>query len=108
MKHLNMKLVAAMMIALVAMVGQSFAQSATTGGITGRVMDPQGAVVANATVKITNLGTQAETTLTSNDEGAYRFSNLQPGTYRVDVTAGSFAPAFAEKVTVEVGRETAV
>jgi len=108
MKHLNMKFVAALMIALVAMVGQSFAQSATTGGITGRVMDPQGAVVANATVKITNLGTQAETTLTSNDEGAYRFSNLQPGTYRVDVTAGSFAPAFAEKVTVEVGRETAV
>ena len=108
MKHLNMKFVAALMIALIAMVGQSFAQSATTGGITGRVMDPQGAVVANATVKITNLGTQAETTLTSNDEGAYRFSNLQPGTYRVDVTAGSFAPAFAEKVTVEVGRETAV
>jgi len=106
MKHFNMKLVAAMMIALVAMVGQSLAQSATTGGITGKVVDPQGAVVANATVKLTNLGTQAETTVTSNEEGAYRFANLQPGTYRVDVTAGGFAPAYAERVTVEVGRST--
>src|SRR4051795_5191904 len=106
MKYFNLKLAAICMIALAAMVGQTFAQSATTGAIAGRVVDPQGAVVANATLKLTNLGTQAETTVTANNEGAYRFANLQPGTYRIDVTAGGFAPAVADRVIVEVARET--
>ena len=44
------------------------AQSASTGALTGTVMDPSGAVVPNATVTATSLGTdQARTTMTGSD-----------------------------------------
>ncbi|HVE59755.1 MAG TPA: TonB-dependent receptor, partial [Pyrinomonadaceae bacterium] len=85
-----------------------FAQNQTTGAIGGKVMDPQGAVIPNATVTITNLGTNKATTVTTSGDGEYRVTNLEPGTYSVEATSGSFAPAKAERVIVEVGRETAL
>lgn len=85
-----------------------FAQSTVTGGISGRVTDPQGAVVPNATVTVTNLGTNQVLTVTANDDGAYRATNLQPGKYRVETTVSGFAPAKADEITVEVGQATVV
>lgn len=96
------------MIALVFSVGTLLAQSTLTGGITGRVTDPQSAIIPNATVKVTNLGTNAEVTVTATEDGGYRVTNLNPGTYRVEVSSGSFAPARAENVVVEVGRLSTV
>ncbi|HTH50335.1 MAG TPA: carboxypeptidase-like regulatory domain-containing protein, partial [Pyrinomonadaceae bacterium] len=95
-------------LALLVCSGQLIAQSATTGAITGRVVDPQGAVVPNATVKITNLGDQNEKTATSSDEGTFNFPNLQPGTYRLDVNATGFAAGSVAQVVVEVGRSTPI
>ncbi len=89
-------------------IGQIFAQSTVTGGIQGRVTDPQGAVVPNASVKVTNLGTNAEVTTTSSEDGAYRVTNLQPGTYSIEVTATGFAVAKVERAVVEVGQSTAI
>jgi hypothetical protein len=88
--------------------GQAFAQSTTSGGINGRVVDPQGAIVSNATVKITSNDTNSTVTVTANDDGVYRVTNLQPGTYTVEFSAGSFAPSKASNIIVEVGRSTAV
>ena len=97
-------------LAILAMVGLSashlMAQSATTGGISGKVTDPLGALVANATVKVTSLGTRAEKTVTTTSEGTFEFPNLDAGTYRVDVTATGFSSATAAQVNVEVGRST--
>jgi len=96
----------AVMAAVIVFAGHMMAQSATTGAINGKVTDPQGALVANATVKLVNLGTQAEKTATTTDEGTFQFSNLEPGNYRVDVTATGFSSASAAQVSVEVGRST--
>lgn len=95
-----------MLFTLLMCVGQVLAQSTLTGGITGKVTDPQGAVVPNATVKATNTGTNATVTVTANEDGAYNVTSLQPGTYRLDITSGGFAPAKADGVVVEVGRAT--
>lgn len=86
--------------------GHLIAQSATTGAINGKVSDPLGALVANAAVKLTNLGTQAVKTLTTTTEGTFEFPNLDPGAYRVDVTAAGFSSITATQVNVEVGRST--
>lgn len=83
-----------------------FAQNQTTGAIGGKIVDPQDAVIPNATVTITNLGTNKVTTVTTTESGEYRATNLEPGTYSVEATSGSFAPAKAESVIVEVGRQT--
>jgi hypothetical protein len=85
-----------------------FAQSTTTGGLTGRVTDPQGAIVTNATVKATNNGTNATVTVTANEDGVYRINNLDPGTYTIEFKAGNFAPSKAQNIVVEVGRSTPV
>jgi len=96
------------MITIVALNSGIFAQNQTTGAIGGKVVDPQNAVIPSATVTITNLGTNKVSTVTTSEDGAYRVTNLEPGTYSVEATSGSFAPAKAERVIVEVGRETAL
>ncbi|MGB5015433.1 MAG: carboxypeptidase-like regulatory domain-containing protein, partial [Pyrinomonadaceae bacterium] len=105
-KNYSNKLISAMLFTLLICVGQVLAQSTLTGGVTGKVTDPQGAIVPNATVKVTNTGTNSTVTVTANNEGAYSVTNLQPGTYRLEISSGGFAPSKAEGVVVEVGRAT--
>ena len=87
-----------------------FAQSqASTGDIEGRVLDPQGAAVPNATVTAKSNETGLEKTTTSDDEGTYRFVLLPPGTYTLSASARNF-PGRIERpnVTVTVGSKTVV
>ncbi|HEX8284882.1 MAG TPA: carboxypeptidase regulatory-like domain-containing protein [Pyrinomonadaceae bacterium] len=78
----------------------------TSGSLQGVVLDPNNAAVAGATVKITNVETGISRETTTNAEGFYRVTNLNPGDrYRVDVTASGFAPKALENVTVRVATE---
>ncbi|HEV7645435.1 MAG TPA: carboxypeptidase regulatory-like domain-containing protein [Pyrinomonadaceae bacterium] len=99
-----------MLLALSLAIGVTgiLAQNQTTGAIGGKVVDPQSAVIPNATVTITNLGTNKVTTVNSSGDGEYRVTNLEPGTYSVEATSGSFAPTKIASVIVEVGRETSL
>jgi hypothetical protein len=98
----------ATVVTAIALNASIFAQNQTTGAIGGKVVDPQGAVVPNATIAITNLGTNKVTTVTASGDGEYRVTNLEPGTYSVEARSGNFAPVKAESVIVEVGRETSL
>lgn len=84
------------------------AQSTTNGAINGTVEDPQGAVVPNAPVSVTNEGTGQKLDGTTNSEGGYSFNVLQPGNYTVTVGASGFASFEQTGVTVEVGRASTV
>lgn len=108
MKIFLSKITSLLALTLIFGVGGALAQSTVAGGITGTVTDPQGNVVPNATVTATNVGTNQSLTATSNSEGGFRFSNLQPGTYNVETTVSGFAPARAERVVVEVSKSTTV
>lgn len=85
-----------------------FAQSTTDGAIGGTVFDTHGAVVSKATVVVRNNGTNAEKSITTDDSGYYRVTNLQSGTYTVTVKQQGFAPYKAEQVIVQVGSVTDV
>ena len=102
------RLFLAMMITIIMLNAGIFAQNQTTGAIGGKVVDPQDAVIPNATVTITNLGTNKVTTVTTTGSGEYRVTNLEPGTYSVEVASGNFSPVKVESVIVEVGRETPI
>jgi hypothetical protein len=69
----------------VASFGQTF-----TSSISGVVTDPSGATVAGAHVQLKNIGTNDIRETASQPNGAYQFSNLQPGTYQLTVTATGF------------------
>lgn len=84
------------------------AQSFTTGDITGTVLDPSGAAVPGATVKLTNTATGSTQTTTSNSTGAYRFPLLNPGTYTVNASAQGFQAATQITSTVSVGQTTTI
>lgn len=96
-------------LALIAVCAMgAMAQGTVTGAISGTVTNPNKEVVAGATVTAKNAGTSKESTATTDDNGAFRISNLDPGIYTVTVNATGFAPFTGENVTVEVGRATEI
>jgi len=107
-KNFSIKFGVILAIGLIIGLGQAFAQSTVTGGIIGKVTDPQGAVVPNAAIIVTNIGTNNKVTVNATEDGTYRVSNLVPGTYRIETAVSGFAPAKAENVIVEVGQTTTV
>jgi Carboxypeptidase regulatory-like domain/TonB-dependent Receptor Plug Domain/TonB dependent receptor len=70
--------------------GQASAQSGVLVAVAGTVSDSTGAVVASATVTITNEGTGAARTTQTDSSGFYAVESLDPGTYTVTVTAPGF------------------
>jgi hypothetical protein len=102
MKVLRLFLIAAIVCSLMAAV-PGFAQSITSGDIAGVVTDPSGAVVPNAKVIAKNDATGASETVTTNGEGFYRFSFLQPGSYTISTNAPGFQPG-SRKIQVAVGQ----
>jgi hypothetical protein len=78
----------------------TFAQT-NKGSITGTVTDQTGAVVVGATVVVINVETNAERTVTTNDDGSYEVPLLDPGNYRVTVSAPNFGRTIQENVTVQ-------
>src|ERR1035441_1435252 len=66
-----------------------FAQPAA-GTLTGKLTDPSGAAVANATVTATNIDNGQTRTSTTGADGGYQFITVPPGTYRVKFEAAGF------------------
>lgn len=64
----------------------------TTGSATlrGTVKDPQGAIIRDAVVTITNDRTKDERKTKSSEDGTYTFTALSPGNYTVKVEAAGF------------------
>ncbi len=76
------------------------------GSIVGNVTDNSNAVVAGATVKITNKGTnQVRETLT-NDSGGFTFTTVQTGTWEITVTKQGFKTATNANVIVTLNSIT--
>ncbi|HJQ35194.1 MAG TPA: TonB-dependent receptor [Pyrinomonadaceae bacterium] len=72
--------------------------------ISGRVTDPQGAVLKGASVTLqARARTQVRLSTVTDASGVYRFERLAPGEYLVEASAEGFAPASARAVSV--GRE---
>ncbi|HXB22521.1 MAG TPA: TonB-dependent receptor [Candidatus Solibacter sp.] len=86
-----------------ASVLMGFSQSASTATVRGRVVDPQDAVVTNATVTATNTATGISRSVSTTSAGDYVIPNLPPGTYDVKVESKSFAPNESKALHLNVG-----
>lgn len=82
------------------------AQVAATGSLSGTVVDPSGAAIPNAQLTITDPLTNFTRSVTSNDSGVYTFSDLQPATYQLKVSAKGFSDAVVAAVLIQASRIT--
>jgi len=77
-------------------------QSIVTGGLSGIVTDPTGAVVVGATLTLKNPATGSALTTTTAGSGDYVFALLTPGQYSLSVTKEGFKTS-SRIVTVLLG-----
>ena len=106
-KHLRALILGATMSAgltIVTLAPQAAMAQADLGSISGTVTDASGAVIAKASVTLTNTATGAVRTSVTNSTGGYSVSQLVPGMYNVSITAAGFASA-EQALSVTVGSQ---
>jgi hypothetical protein len=87
---------------------KALAQGETTTAIIGEVSDASSAVVAGATVTITNHETGLKRNAKTDDAGRFNFPQLKPGTYSVAVEARGFDPGQNDNVVAGLGQKQTV
>ena len=75
--------------------------------LSGYVYDPNGAVVTNALVALTNRSESSRRTSTDS-EGRYRFEGLEAGDYSIRIEANGFAPAEVINILVRAESENVI
>ncbi|HEX9011465.1 MAG TPA: TonB-dependent receptor [Holophagaceae bacterium] len=83
----------------------AFAQTATTGAVSGTITDKAGAPVAGATVRLTS--TQTSRTFLTGTDGSFRMGLLNPGAWTIEVTKSGFQK-FSQNITVLVNQNQPV
>ncbi len=74
-------------------------------GISGTVVDPNGAVIPNSKVTVFSVDTSKTQSTTANAEGVYKFEKLEPGTYRIETEAPGFRKSVTQ-IVISVPKET--
>jgi hypothetical protein len=96
--------VAVLAVLLLATTGARAQELAAT--LSGTVADATGAVIPQATVTVTQNGVNGvKRVVTSDESGNYVVTNLQAGTYSVNVTAKGFAVYEAKNVVLNVAEK---
>ncbi|MGC1105734.1 MAG: carboxypeptidase regulatory-like domain-containing protein [Candidatus Acidiferrales bacterium] len=76
-----------------------------TGGLSGVVTDPSGAVVPNAQVQIFSVSGEPLATTSTDNQGKYEFAALPAASYRVEFTQAGFAKTVLQDVSLGGGGE---
>ena len=82
-----------------------YAQGGAYGTILGTVTDNSGAVMAKASVDVTNVATNVSKHTETSSSGDFTVPYLTPGTYRVTVQSQGFQKSVVDKISLEVGQE---
>jgi Carboxypeptidase regulatory-like domain len=76
------------------------------GSISGTVVDPQGAVVANSQVKATHVTTGTVLNTKSDGAGLFRLNLIPTGTYTVEISGQGFKTSMQKDIAVTAGSDT--
>ncbi len=97
MKFKSVCLMTALLLASLPAVAQNF------GELAGTVADPSGAVIAGASITITNEASGITRTAETNEAGSYNVPFLNPGTYTVAAALDGFNTSRIAGVIVQIG-----
>jgi hypothetical protein len=96
---------------VLALPAAAFAQgggASSTGSISGQIVDESGGALPGVTVTATSPAQIGVLTVTTNEEGMYRFPSVPPGEYKVEFTLAGFNKLVREGIRVTVGFNAAV
>src|ERR1700681_3647514 len=108
---LRLRLVYALALSVGLLVGVSdmrLAAQGTTGTILGTVTDSSGGAIAEATVTVTNVGTSATQSVTSDALGRFTVPNLGIGDYDVSVSKIGFSTVVRKAINLTVGSQNVI
>src|SRR5882762_7136263 len=91
---------------LVPMLAAMLWSQTGTSTVRGTVTDPQGRVIPDATLTLTNVGNNAPRNVKSSDGGTFTFDFLPPGEYRLEAEATGFKKRVVNNVRALVGKQT--
>jgi hypothetical protein len=74
-----------------------------TATVSGRITDPTGAIVPNASITVIATDTNFTSQSVTNSEGVYRIPSLRPGPYRLEVKAAGFKTYVRSGLDLQVG-----
>ncbi|HEY3129869.1 MAG TPA: TonB-dependent receptor [Acidobacteriota bacterium] len=94
--------------AVIAVLGTMAAAQSSRGSLAGTIQDSSGAVVGNATVTATGVGTGSVYNTTSTSSGGYRIPDMQLGAYNVKTSATGFKTAEQTGVVIQVNSVTSL
>jgi hypothetical protein len=82
--------------------------TAALAQLNGTIEDPQGAVIAKASVSLREMDTNRAYAATSNESGFYVLPNVLPGRYELKVSYTGFAPFTQTGVVLSVGQTATI
>lgn len=88
-------------------VSPAFAQLAG-GIITGSVRDNTGAVISKATIRVLNVASGVEVTLSTNNSGSFTTATLRPGNYQVSASSPGFQTTVEKNVVLQIASRPVV
>ncbi len=94
----------ALMLALFLALAMTGFSQVEKGRFVGRISDIQGAVVPNAHVKATNVGTNITQEAVTNGTGEFVITPVSAGQYRMTVSASGFQTISTSVIEVNVGQ----
>src|SRR6185369_3153018 len=80
----------------------AFAQTASAT-LSGTILDPNGSVVPEANITVTDIATGVKRTATTNDQGSFTIPLLKPASYTLNVEHTGFMTAEVKDLVLNVG-----
>src|SRR5260370_37422833 len=74
-----------------AAVGKDLPEQRLTGSISGTIVDPTGAPIPSARVKLSHEDQSPDQEVLSGDDGEFSFANVAPGPFGITFTSEGFA-----------------
>src|SRR6266436_6097153 len=84
------------------------AQASYTAQIRGTVTDQTGAVMQNANVTITNVGTNISTVAKTDSKGLFLLAGLRPDRYIIKAEAPGFRALEQKDIVLQVDQQTTI
>jgi len=99
-----MRSVFTVLVLLLALSTVALGQQAAKATLTGTVTDPNGDIIAGASVAATQTSTGIRRETVTNDKGVYVLTDLAPGEYEVRAEAKGFATHITTHLVLQVGQ----